>query len=67
VDRRETVRNYLERWYATKVEAGQLRPATAVAYRGHLDRYLLPHLGAIRLQELQGHHIETMFRRIRAR
>lgn len=67
VDRRETVRSYLERWYANKLDAGQLRAATALAYRGHLDRYLLPHLGAIRLHELQGHHIEGMFRKIRAR
>jgi len=67
VDRRETVRSYLERWYATKLDAGQMRASTAAAYRGHLDRYLLPHLGPLQLHELQGRHIEGMFRAIRAR
>lgn len=67
VDRRETVRAYLERWYANKLDAGQMRASTATAYRGHLDRYLLPHLGSIRLHELRGDHIERMFKAIRAR
>jgi len=63
VDRRETVRSYLERWYVTELDAGQMPASTAAAYRGHLDRYLLPHLGPLRLHELQGRHIEGMFRR----
>jgi integrase len=67
VDRRETMRTYLERWYARKVEAGALRASTASSYRGHLDRYLLPHLGAVRVQDLRAHHVEAMLSAVRSR
>lgn len=43
--RKRTTRAYLEEWHATKLGSGALRPSTARCYRGHLDRYLLPHLG----------------------
>lgn len=62
---RETVRAYLERWYAVKLDSGALRPSTARSYRGHLDRYLLPHLGPLRLTDLRASHVEGMFREVR--
>lgn len=62
---RETVRAYLERWYAVKLDSGALRASTARSYRGHLDRYLLPHLGHLRLTDLRASHVEGMFREVR--
>ena len=63
--RRETVYTYMERWYGTKVDSRALRASTARAYRGHLDRYLLPHLGNLRLDDLRASHVEWMLREVR--
>lgn len=63
--RRQTVREYLEEWYARKVETGSIRATTARSYRGHMDLYLLPHLGHLRLVDLRAEHVEAMLRAIR--
>jgi len=55
---RLTVADYLEEWLAGK---GGLRPTTARSYRAHLDRYLLPHLGHLRLSELRTVDVERMY------
>ncbi len=49
---------YLEEWLAAK---RSLRPSTRQAYRSHLDLYLLPRLGHVKLQELRPHHIDRFF------
>ena len=36
-------------------------PSTRQAYRSHLDLYLLPRLGHVKLQELRPHHIDRFF------
>jgi integrase len=51
--------DYLDGWLANK--AG-LRPSTQLSYRGHIDRYLKPHLGHLRLDELRVEHIHAMYR-----
>ncbi len=58
-DNRQTVETYLEAWLDAKVANG-LRPTTARSYRQHLDDYLIPSLGRIRLGELRGTHVEQM-------
>jgi len=55
---RLTVGAYLEDWLAGK---GALRPTTVRSYRAHLDRYLLPHLGHLRLSELRTVDVERMY------
>ncbi len=50
--------NYLEDWLEAK---RSLRPSTRQAYRSHLDLYLLPRLGHVKLQELRPHHIDRFF------
>jgi integrase len=45
---RITVRQYLEQW----LEGIDVRPTTAVSYRLHVERYIVPRLGAERLQHL---------------
>ena len=60
-DRHQSTGEYLERWYARKAGGGLVRPTTARSYRQHLDAYLLPHLGPIRLADLRPAHIEAMY------
>ena len=55
---RLTVATYLEDWLAGK---GGLRASTARSYRAHLDRYLLPHLGHLRLAALRTVDVERMY------
>jgi integrase len=63
--RQETVATFLERWLEVKVSSGSLRPSTALSYRGHLDRALVPHLGGIRVRDLRRDHIEAMLEAVR--
>lgn len=63
----KTTGEYLEEWYASKVESGALRPSTALSYRHHLDAYLIPLLGPVRLTELRVEHVERMYSAIRAK
>jgi integrase len=51
--------DYLDGWLANKAA---LRPSTQMSYRGHIDRYLKPHLGHLRLDELSVEHIQGMYR-----
>jgi hypothetical protein len=56
----------LEFWYAAKLMAGMLRPTTARCYRQHLDAYLLPQLGGLRLCRLRGWDVTRMYAQIRS-
>lgn len=50
--------SYLEEWLAAK---RSLRASTRQSYRSHLDLYLLPRLGHVKLQELRPHHVDRFF------
>ena len=56
----ETVAEFLERWLQTYVTTNTM-PATQYGYRNKIQRYLLPTIGAIRLQRLTSRHIETIY------
>ncbi len=58
---RLTVGSYLEQWLDGK---RALRPSTRKSYREHLDLYLLPHLGHLRLRNLAAPHIDGMINAI---
>ena len=58
---RLTVGSYLEQWLDGK---RALRPSTRKSYREHLDLYLLPHLGHLRLRNLAAPHIDAMINAI---
>lgn len=60
-----TVGQWLEIWYAAKLATDSLRPTTARSYRHHLDAYLLPRLGRLRLSELRPAHVTAMYSAIR--
>jgi integrase len=49
---------FLEQWLAAK---RTLRPSTVQAYRSHLDLYLVPLLGNIRLRDLRPAHLDELY------
>lgn len=55
---RLTVGDWLDRWIAGR---RKIRRATRVSYQGHIDNYLKPYLGGIKLRDLGSHHISAMF------
>jgi integrase len=59
---KQTLGEYLEQWLAGKAA---LRSTTAKSYREHLDLYLLPALGHIKLTELNETDVEGLFAAMR--
>ncbi|MDP9398299.1 MAG: Arm DNA-binding domain-containing protein [Actinomycetota bacterium] len=55
---RVTVGDYLDKWLAAKEAAGT-RPTTMLSYRGHVERFLRPHLGHLLLRDLHGEHVDA--------
>lgn len=64
-ERRQTVEEYLEAWYADRVQADELKATTARGYRSHIDHYLVPHLGHIRLRDLRGQDVDRMILKLK--
>ncbi len=60
-DDRQTVATFLTDWLDAKERQG-LRPTTVRSYRGHLDTYLIPELGHLRLRDLRPGHVEAVLR-----
>jgi integrase len=58
-DGRRTVENYLQEWIDTKVANG-LRLTTARTYRQHIDAYLVPYIGHVRMRDLRPSHVTRM-------
>jgi len=58
-DQRLTVGEWLTTWLDRRVENG-LRPSTALQYRAYVNAVLIPHLGRVRLGDLQPEHVERM-------
>lgn len=56
------VGQYLDEWLAGKAK---LRPSTRTSYRQHIDLYLKPMLGHIRLTDLRANHVEAMVTSLR--
>jgi integrase len=67
-DRKLTTGKYLEEWWTWRTQQHEtpLRATTQRSYRQHLDEYLIPLLGGVRLAELRAAHIEKAFQRIRS-
>ena len=61
-DARATVGAFLAVWLDDKVAAGGLRPTTERSYRQHVEQYLMPQLGHVRLGDLRSQHVERMLR-----
>ena len=59
-DGRRTVANYLQEWIEAKIANG-IRLTTERNYRQHIDSYLVPALGHLRLRDLQPGHVSQCF------
>ncbi len=59
-DRQETVGAYLDRWLSRKAEG--LKPTTVDTYRTHIEKYLKPELGRLKLKDLRPEHVYGMLR-----
>lgn len=56
-----TVAEYLEQWLWGKQS---LRASTFQSYESHVRRYLVPHLGRLKLTSLRPEHVDRMYRNI---
>ncbi|WP_175401134.1 site-specific integrase [Gordonia sp. UCD-TK1] len=63
IDQRLTLAAYLDQWLEAKEQAG-IRPTTLRSYRQHVDAYIVPHIGTVRLRDLRATHVEHMLRQI---
>jgi len=57
---RLTVADYIDHWLTTLPVTG-LRTTTIASYRRKVDSYIKPHLGAIRLQELNAADLDRLY------
>jgi integrase len=53
-----TVGEYLSRWLSGR---RRIKEGTRRSYEGHIRRYLIPHLGDIRIDRLRAAHVAAMF------
>lgn len=63
--RRLTVGRHLRDWMAAldrRVADGELKPSTALSYKGHCTKHILPALEDLRLQELTTRHIDEFYK-----
>jgi len=60
-DRSQTVDEYLRDWLSSKVANG-LRATTERSYRMHIDRYISPAIGGVRLRDVRPPHVERVLR-----
>lgn len=58
--RGQTVGDALSTWLERKRKSGSIRPSTLVAYGRHVDSYLRPILGAVKLSELNVRHLDHL-------
>ena len=57
---KETVAQYMERWLTTYVVPNTFL-RTQHGYRGYIRRYIEPGVGRVRLQNLSGHQIQSIY------
>jgi hypothetical protein len=60
--RRQLLGDYLTLWLDGKPD---IKPATRFSYADHISRFLIPHLGHLRLEDLAVSHISAMYAELR--
>ncbi len=61
VDSKETVEEYLRRWFAKRVD---LKRSTRKGYEDHIERVFIPTLGHLKMRDLRTRHIQEMYKHI---
>lgn len=54
-----TVKEYAEKWHQRKIDASTYKRASIEGWRNHVNNYIVPELGAIKLQDINVEMIET--------
>lgn len=57
-----TVERWLNWWHAEIAPNTAKSPRTLATYRGYLDNWIIPHLGARRLNQLKPDHLRALYR-----
>lgn len=55
----QTVKSWTDYWLE-RIAAPRVRPRTLVTYRGHVEQYIVPAIGRIRLERLGPQHIRAV-------
>ncbi|MBY8884749.1 tyrosine-type recombinase/integrase [Streptomyces sp. PTM05] len=61
VKSKETVAEYLRRWFTKRVD---LKRSTRKGYQDHIERVFIPALGHLKMRDLRTRHIQGMFEAI---
>jgi integrase len=61
----KTVAELLERWLEWRVSVRPISPTTVAAYRGYIDRSILPSLGNLQVGRLDAATLDTFYARLR--
>jgi integrase len=61
----KTVGELVERWLEWRQSVKPISPTTLAAYRGYIDRTILPALGKVRLRQLDAATLDAFYARLR--
>jgi integrase len=64
--RTRTVGELVERWLEWRQQVRPISPVTVANYRGAIDRYILPALGAAKVHEVDAATLDALYARVRA-
>jgi integrase len=59
------VAELIERWLEWRVSVRPISPTTVAAYRGYIDRSILPSLGRLQVGQLDAATLDTFYARLR--
>lgn len=65
-DERLTTGEWLQ-WWSTNVLQGTVAPQTENSYNWLIKTYIVPHIGKVRLKDLQPEHVQAMMRSLEAK
>jgi integrase len=63
--RTKTVAELIERWLEWRLGVRPISPTTVAAYRGYIDRSILPSLGQLQVGQLDAATLDTFYARLR--
>jgi integrase len=66
-DEKQTVAMFLEAWIVEKARIGTLRPTTVRSYRQHVDTYIVPAIGRMRLRDVRPDDVDSVLRTVTAK
>ena len=61
----KTVAELIERWMEWRLSVRPISPTTVAAYRGYIDRSILPSLGRLQVGQLDAATLDTFYARLR--